>query len=112
MLLEKSWKIDDICTLQLARGEELVAKIVDSDDTMVAIVKPLVVNISVDPQTNRVGIQMIPGFIITANPDAKLRLSLHSIVTITPTEENIKKSYLANTSSLTIPASGNQNLRF
>ena len=102
MLIEKSWKIDDICTVKMSSGEEIITKIVAADDTSITMSKPLSVQISQDAQ-GRVGLQMVPGFALTVGIDSKLKVGLNNIIFIAPTEENIKKSYLANTSSLAIP---------
>ena len=106
MLLEKTWKNGDICTIKMSSGEEIVAKITDSNDKSITIHKPLMVQISVDPQTSRVGLQMVPGFVITANQDAKFNIGMQNVMLITPTEDNIKNSYLSSTSGLAIPSGG------
>jgi len=111
MLLEKAWKNGDICSIKMSSGEEIVAKITDSNDKSITIHKPLVVQISVDPQTNRVGLQMLPGFVITGNQDAKFNIGLHNVILITPTEDNIKNNYISNTSGLAIPSSGAGGLK-
>ena len=103
MLIEKSWKIDDICTVKMSSGEELITKIVAADDTSITMSRPLSVQISQDSQ-GRVGLQMVPGFALTVGIDSKLKVGLNNVVFIAPTEEAIKKSYLANTSSLAIPS--------
>ena len=59
-----------------------------------------------DPQTNRVGLQMMPGFVLTGHPDAKLKIALHNVLTITPTEDSVKNTYLSNTTGLLMPSSG------
>jgi hypothetical protein len=112
MLIEKSWKVDDICTVKMSSGEEIITKIVAADDSSITMSKPLSVQISQDPQTGRVGLQMVPGFALTVGLDAKLKVGLNNVMFVAPTEESIKKSYLANTSSLAIPSnSANSSLK-
>mgnify|MGYP006268895195 CR=1 FL=1 len=106
MLLEKTLKADDIATLKLISGEEIVAKVTSIDDKAVTITKPLLVNIAMDPATNRVGLQMVPGFIFTGKPDAKLTIDHKNIMVALPTDDNIKKSYISNTTSLAVPGAG------
>jgi len=106
MLIEKSWKVDDICTVKMTSGEEIITKITAADENTITMNKPLSVQISVDPNTGRMGMQLMPGFALTVTVDAKLKVSLSHVLFITLTEDSVKKSYLSMTSSLSIPAGG------
>ena len=103
MLLERSWKNDDICTIKLATGDELVAKVVDSTPDTITITKPLVLTLGVDPQTQQYQLQMLPTFLFSGQPDAKLKINLQHVITMTLSEENAKNSYITNTTGLAVP---------
>ena len=80
MFIEKSWKVDDICTIKMSSGEELIAKIVAADDSTITLSKPLSVQLSVDPQSNRMGLQLVPGFVLTIGVDKSwYKLKSHPI---------------------------------
>jgi hypothetical protein len=104
MLLEKTWKNDDVCTIKMTTGDEVVAKIVDSAPSWIVITKPLVLSLGVDPQTQQYQLQMLPTFLFSAQPDAKLKIDMQHVITITLSEENAKNSYITNTTGLAVPS--------
>jgi len=107
MLLEKTWKVDDICTVKMVSGEEIITKIVAADDASIAMSKPLSAQLSMDPQSGRMGMQLLPGFVLTVNVDAKIKVGMSNVMFIAPTEEGVKKSYLSQTTGLAISSGSN-----
>jgi hypothetical protein len=107
MLLEKTWKVDDICTVKMVSGEEIITKIVAADDASITMSKPLSVQLSMDPQSGRMGMQLLPGFVLTVNVDAKIKVGMSNVMFIAPTEEGVKKSYLSQTTGLAISSGSN-----
>lgn len=105
MLLERSWKNDDVCTIKMVTGDEVVAKVVDSTSDSITITKPLVLTLGVDPQTQQYQLQMLPTFLFSGQPDAKLKINMQHVITITLSEENAKNSYITNTTGLAVPTS-------
>lgn len=106
MLLQKPIEGGDIVTIKLTTGEELIAKLVTINTDSITISKPLIVNLAQDPRTGSVGIQMLPYFVLTGEPEAKLTISNAHIVVKTPAAEQAKNGYLQNTTGLTMaPAS-------
>jgi len=106
MLIEKQWRVDDICTVKMGSGEEIITKIVAADDTSITVSKPLSVQLGQDPQTNRVGLTLVPGFALTTGVDTKLKINLSQVTFIAPTDDSIKKSYLSSTTGLAIAGAG------
>jgi len=102
MLLEKTWKVDDICTVKMVSGEEIITKIVAADDSSITMSKPLSVQLSMDPQSGRMGMQLLPGFVLTVSIDAKIKVSMSNVMFIALTEENVKNNYLSQTTGLSI----------
>jgi len=102
VLLEKTWKIDDVCTIKMSTGEEVIAKITASNDSSITISKPLVLQVGVDPSTNQPVLQMLPSFLFSAQRDAKLNINLNHVITIAPSEENAKNSYISSTTNLAV----------
>lgn len=110
MLIEKSWKVDDVCTVKMVSGEEIITKITAADESSITMSKPLSVQLSMDPQSGRMGMQLLPGFVLTVNVDAKIKVGMNNVMFIAPTEEGVKKSYLTQTTGLAI-SSGNNGLK-
>ena len=104
MILEKNWNNGDICTIKMTTGDEVVAKIVDSAPSWIMLAKPLVLSLGVDPQTQQYQLQMLPTFLFSAKPDAKLKIDMQHVITITLSEENAKNSYITNTTGLAVPS--------
>jgi len=104
MLIQKKIEPGDIITLLLSNGQELVAKLVSENTGSVTITKPVTINIGADA-TGNVGIQMLPYFVITSEPDAKLEIKDSHIITRTPSNEQAKNGYIRNTTGISV-ASG------
>ena len=102
MILEKNWNNGDICTIKMTTGDEVVAKITDSAPSWIIIAKPLVLSLGIDPQTQQYQLQMLPTFLFSAKPDAKLKIDMQHVITITLSEENAKNSYITNTTGLAV----------
>lgn len=105
MLLEKTLQPDDICTLKLITGEEVIAKLIELTTSHIVITKPLVLNLGMDQQSGQYQLQMLPTFIFSGRPDAKLKISLSHVITVTPSEDNAKTNYTQNTTGLAVPKS-------
>ena len=105
MLLQKPIQPNDVVTLKLITGEELIARLVDNTNGKVTISKPMVVNLAQDPRTGTVGIQMLPYFLLTGNPDAKLSIDDKNVLVMTLSNDQAKNSYTQNSSGIAV-ASG------
>jgi hypothetical protein len=101
MLLQKPLEAGDVLTIKMITGEELIAKLVSINPDNVVISKPLIVNLGQDRNGN-VGIQMLPYFILTGDPDAKLTISNQHIIVKTAAAEQAKAGYLQTTTGLTV----------
>lgn len=104
MLIENTWQDGDICSIKMVNGEELVAKITDHDAQSVTIHKPLVLTLGVDQQNQQYQLQMLPTFMFSAKPDAKLKIDRRHIITITISQDEAKSSYISNTTNLAMPS--------
>lgn len=103
MLIQKKMEAGDIISILLSNGQELIAKLVSENPGSITITKPLVVNIGSDGSGN-VGIQMIPYFVITSEPEAKLEIKDVHIITKTVSNEQAKNGYIRNTIGLSVPS--------
>lgn len=104
MLLQKPIQPNDVVTIKLTTGEELITRLVEQTNGKTVISKPMIVNLGQD-RTGNVGIQMLPYFLLTGNPDAKLTLDDKSIMVMTPSNDQAKNSYIQSSSGIAV-ASG------
>ena len=85
-----------VYTLKLNSGEELIAKVVQTEGDFIIIEEP----VSIAPTQQ--GMQMIPS-VFTANPKGEFRLNTSSIMMYAETDDSIKLKYLEATTGLKIP---------
>lgn len=105
MLLERTYTINDVVTLRLVTGEEIIAKLVEEDALTIRVTKPVVVQVQmVGPQ--QAGLGFLP-FMTTVDEDAKLTLPLDRLV-VRPqkTRKDVAAQYIKMTTGLDVPVSG------
>jgi hypothetical protein len=86
-------ELDQVYTIKIANGDEIVARITEETDTTYTINKPLTVVPS--PQ----GIQMIMS-LFTANPDKTVALNKTQVSLIAPSRDEVCDSYLEATTGI------------
>lgn len=106
MLIEKQIEQHDIVTIKFVTGEEIIAKVAALDDKTVTVVKPLVMTLSMDHQTGRPAIQMMPFFTLGGKTDGKITLQRQHMLVLILSNEEAKAGYIHNTSSLVTAPSG------
>jgi hypothetical protein len=95
MLIDRGFKTNDIVTIKLSSGEELIARYVSEDDKTYKVSTPLALG-----DTGQ-GIGMYP-YLITAGKDRDIPFLRSLVVIIIPTDEVFAKSYQANTSKIQV----------
>jgi hypothetical protein len=86
-------EIDEIYTFKISNGDEIVAKIIEQDDTTYTITKPL----TVIPGAQ--GINMIHS-LFTANPDKNVTINKLQVSLIANSRDEVKDSYLEATTGI------------
>ena len=104
MLLQKPIAINDIVSIKLITGDELIAKLAAVGQDTVSISKPLVVTVGMDERTGQVGIQMSPYFVLCADHEANITLKTAHILVYTLANDAAKSGYIQNTTGLKISA--------
>lgn len=89
-------KINEVYTLKLNSGEELVSKITSVSDTDVGLHDPL--SVAPGPQ----GVGLIPS-LFTADPKGDTRLNKNSIAIYALADESIKAKYIQATTGIVMP---------
>lgn len=97
LLANSNYKINDIVTLKLSNGEELVGKLAERTDTEITLVRPLV--FTMHPQN---GQAMLVPWLMSINPLGTDPISINrsNILTITKTMKDIADSYIESTSGI------------
>lgn len=86
-------EIDQVYTIKIANGDEIVAKIVEENDTTYTVKKPLTV--VPGPQ----GINMMNS-LFTADPEKSVTINKVQVSVIAPSREEVCDSYLEATTGI------------
>lgn len=94
MLIQSPLKLNDIVTLKMVGGDEIVGKLLDErTDDYLELSKPLVV------MMGQQGFGLAP-YILTAGPDASAKLDRRHVVTYVKTFDQVAKEYIKQTTGL------------
>jgi len=85
--------LDEVYTLKIANGDEIVAKITAEDDTTYTVTRPLTV--VPGPQ----GINMMNS-LFTANPDKLVTINKQQVSIIAPSRDEVCDSYIEATTGI------------
>jgi hypothetical protein len=97
MLIEAPVKLNDVVTLKMVGGDEVVGKLInESTDSYIELSKPLVVMMA------QQGFGLMP-YILTAGPDASAKLDRKHVIAIVKTVESVVKQYIKQTTSILVP---------
>jgi hypothetical protein len=110
MLIETPLKIDDVVSIKLANGDEIIAKLTGITDTTFTVSKPLLMVLSQDPRTGQPGVQMAPFWIMGADLNTKFPINRSQVTCAVKTNSEAVKSYLQQTTGLAIPGAGASGL--
>ena len=89
-------ELGEVFTFKLNSGEELVAKVKQTEKDYVVIEEP--VSIAPGPQ----GMGLVPS-LFTGNPRNETRLNTNSVALVCATDDNVKMKYLEATTGLKVP---------
>ena len=86
---------DTVYTIKLNSGEELVAKVINSDFGHVTVSKP--VSMAPGPQ----GLQLVPS-LFSSNPEKNVDINIASISMSTLTRDDVETAYIEATTGITV----------
>jgi hypothetical protein len=95
MLFEKKFTQNEVISLKVSSGEEILGRYVREDDRYFYLSKPNV--LMMNPQ----GMGMVP-YMFTVNPDEDYAITKASIITISRTSSDVAKQYLSKTSGIAL----------
>ncbi len=90
-------KDNEVYSFKLNSGEEIVAKVLSTDNNQITVSEP--VSVAPGPQ----GMGLIPS-LFTADPKGEIRLNTNSVAVYGLTDENIKAKYIEATTGITVPS--------
>lgn len=89
---------DQIYTIKLNSGEELIAKVTDIDTENNQLIVSEPVSVAPGPQ----GMGLVPS-VFTANTDSEYRINTTSVAIYVPTDDSVKDKYIEATSGIQLP---------
>ena len=87
---------NQVYTLKMNSGEELIAKVIVSNENFILVEEP--VSIAPGPQ----GMGMIPSM-FTADPKSEIRINTNNVAIVALTDDSIKMKYIEATTGIKIP---------
>ncbi len=88
--------VDQILTIKLASGEELVAKVISVDPDSIQVTGP--VSVAPGPQ----GMGLVPS-LFTADHDGPITINIRNISMHAPTDESVRVKYVEATTGIRVP---------
>lgn len=102
MLIQKPVAEQDVVTIRLVSGEEIVGRLTTETDTQITLSKPISIGIQMVAQ-NQAQLAFSP-FMASVDDGGSLTFNKASLVTLpAKTREDVKTSYIRATSSLEVP---------
>lgn len=92
-MLLQTFKPNDIVTMKLVTGEEIISKLISVDDTSYRVSKPLVLSIT------QQGPAMTP-FLFTAELEGEINLPKPVVIAIATTEKSTANQYIKGTTGI------------
>ena len=96
MLIETPMKLNDVVTVKMVGGDEVIGKLTDErTDTYIELARPLMVMMA------QQGFGLVP-YVLTAGPDATLQLDRKHVISFVKTFDQVAKQYIKQTSGLIV----------
>jgi small nuclear ribonucleoprotein (snRNP)-like protein len=96
MLIDVQYKKNDIVSLKLTSGEEMVARLEAETETEITIVKPYMLIANPDGQVG------LAPFMFTVTPDAKFKLKINNVICIVKTAKDAADMYIKQSTGIAI----------
>lgn len=109
MLISSSIKPGDVVTIKLVSSEEVIAKVVEINENMVKISKPVVLTLTGNPLTESGLIPLPWSFSVE---DLPLEIGKDKIVFIARSRKDVVNMYMRITTNIIMPGSGKDNVNF
>ena len=95
MLIEPGFELNDIITIRLVAGEEIVAKLVEDGGAYYKLKNPQVIGMG--PK----GPGLMP-YLFTVNPDTEIKLQKSTVTVAEATDAQFAKQFLESTTGIAL----------
>ena len=106
MLIDKPITENDIVSIKLSNGDEIIAKLSEITESKITITKPLLMVLSQDPRTGQPGVQMAPFWMMGSDPSSKYAINRSHVIVVTKSNTDAASSYISQTTGLAMPGTG------
>lgn len=106
MLIEKSLAPQDVITVKMSNGDEIICKLAEINEKTLTVTKPLLMILAQDPSTGFPGVQMAPFWMMGADPDSRFPISRSHVQCAVKAGSNAMKKYMEATTGLAMPGVG------
>ena len=93
MIIDIPYKQNDVISLKLSSGEEIVAKLIEEKADLLVLSKPLSLTATQE------GMALAP-FMFTTDLEKKFYFKTYNIICIAKTQEDMAKNYLQSTTGI------------
>jgi len=93
MLVETPYKTNDVVSVKLSSGEEVVGRLTEDADDTITLNKPLMLSMT------QKGMGLAP-YMFTVDPESQITFKKVNTITIVKTMETMAKQYIQSTSGL------------
>lgn len=93
MLIDKGVSPNEIITLKLITGEEVIAKLVEEKTDVYVLSKPSILSLS------QQGVGMAP-FFFTVSPDKNVKINRTAIIAVESTDKDFADKYIQATTGI------------
>lgn len=99
LLNNQTFKTNEILTMKLITGEEIITKFIEDSGFSYKVYKPLVLSVTAQ------GVAMTP-FLFTAEIEGAIDIPKSAVIAVTQTEKQTAGQYIKGTTGI-VPASAN-----
>jgi hypothetical protein len=93
MIIQKPYEINDVVSIKLSSGEELVGKLLEETPDTVTLSKPLMLSMT------QKGMGLAP-YMFTVDPETKIKFNEKNIITMVRTMQSMASQYIQSTTGL------------
>ena len=93
MLIDKGVAVNEVITLKLTSGEEVVAKLVEETDVYYKLSKPMVLSMT------QQGVGLMP-YLFTVNPDKEVKLLKTTVTMAEATDKSFADQFIQQTTGI------------
>jgi len=95
MLIDVPYKQNDVISIKLASGEEIVTKLLEEKDDVLIVSKPLSLTATQE------GMGLAP-FMFTVDMESKFHIKSCNVICITKTQSDMSSNYIQSTTGLKV----------